>query len=199
MPVDPFNTRTSLIADACAGKSEAIDDFCRFYKPLIINRLKSSKGLQTADAEDVAQEVLMFLVSCLPKFEYDPSKTFRGFISKILSYKTFEHWRGSKKAQPSESVAHRILADKHSFQDILELLCENERKLHAEIILKEAKARAIKRGFHESTWQAWEGVFLKNKDYPTLANEMSLPESTLYAKVYRLNNLIRETARDLKF
>jgi len=56
MPVDPFNTRTSLIAEACAGKSEAIDDFCRFYKPLIINRLKSSKGLQTADAE---QEVLM--------------------------------------------------------------------------------------------------------------------------------------------
>ena len=125
----------------------------------------------------------MFLVSCLPKFEYDPSKTFRGFISKILSYKTFEHWRGSKKAQPSESVAHRMLADKHSFQDILELLCENELKLHAEIILKEAKARAIKRGFHESTWQAWEGVFLKNKGYPTLANEMSLPESTLYAKV----------------
>jgi len=198
MPADSFNTRTSLIADACSGKVEALNDFCCFYKPLIINRLKSSKGLQTADAEDVAQEVLMFLMSCLPNFEYDPSKTFRGFISKILNNKTYEHWRYSKKAHPSESVARRILADKHSFQDILEVLCENEQKLHLEIILKEAKARAIERGFKESTWQAWEGILIENKDYSTLAKEMNLPKSVLYAKVHRFNQLIQTTSKDLE-
>lgn len=197
MLADPFNTQTSFIVDACSGNEGALADLCRFYEPLIIKRLKTSMGLQTADAEDVTQEVLAVLVSRLPTFEYDPTKTFRGFLNRIISNKTFEHWRAAKKAKLSDSVARHILSEKKSIDEIIDVLCINESRLHLEFILKEAKARAAQRGFHETSWQAWKGHYVEEKDYAILVKEMNLSKGALYAAIHRFNKLMHQTAKDL--
>ena len=60
-------------------------EFVRFYGPAIRSWL-THWGLQEADAQDVAQNVLLRLTAKLPQFKYDPSKSFRGWLKTLTHH-----------------------------------------------------------------------------------------------------------------
>jgi RNA polymerase sigma-70 factor (ECF subfamily) len=75
------STHASLLARlADAGDTRAWREFDERYRELLW-RFARSRGLQPADADDVAQEVLHALTKRLPTFAYDPSKgRFRDYL-----------------------------------------------------------------------------------------------------------------------
>src|SRR5262249_21907897 len=62
--------------------------FVQLYTPLLF-RLARGAGAQDADAADLVQEVLTLLWRKLPTFDYDGSRSFRGWLRTVLLNK----WR----------------------------------------------------------------------------------------------------------
>src|SRR5207253_5992329 len=61
----------------------AWDEFVDRYGSKIVNWCRAWR-LQSADVQDVSQTVLMRLARRLREFQYDPSRSFRGFLKKMV-------------------------------------------------------------------------------------------------------------------
>jgi RNA polymerase sigma factor (sigma-70 family) len=83
VPVEP--TRSSLLSRLRDPADQAAwREFEDRYRDLIV-RFCRSRGLQLADAEDVAQAVLTNLVSAMPRFTYDRQKgRFRDYLFRCV-------------------------------------------------------------------------------------------------------------------
>ncbi len=67
-------TRPSLLIRVRDPADHAAwQEFAEIYRPVIL-RLAQSKGLQAADAEDIAQEVLATVAKAIAEREHDPRR-----------------------------------------------------------------------------------------------------------------------------
>ena len=65
-------TRASLLIRVRDPADQAAwHEFVEIYRPIIL-RLARQKGMQEADAEDVAQQVLVTLAKAVEQHEHDP-------------------------------------------------------------------------------------------------------------------------------
>src|ERR1043166_5847080 len=76
----------------------AWDRFVALYSPLLYQWARRI-GLESADAADLVQEVFTLLVRKLPDFQYDPDKTFRGWLWTV----TLNKWRERQRRQRPET------------------------------------------------------------------------------------------------
>lgn len=67
---------------------EAWARFIKLYTP-VLQRWAGRLGLQDADAADLVQDVFSVLLRKLPEFDYDPARSFRGWLRTVL----INHWR----------------------------------------------------------------------------------------------------------
>jgi RNA polymerase sigma factor (sigma-70 family) len=81
---DTPNTRASLVARIRDPRDdEAWQEFTEIYGPLI-RRLARGKGLQEADADDLAQDVFRVVAGAKENQAFDPSRgSFRGWLFSI--------------------------------------------------------------------------------------------------------------------
>lgn len=94
-----LSTRPSLLervkdrADASSWR-----EFEALYSPLI-RRYARARGLNPADADDVAQECMGKLVKVMPKFEYDPGRgRFKNYLRSMANH-AIESQRRRKRPQ----------------------------------------------------------------------------------------------------
>src|SRR6476619_4136163 len=66
--------------------------FVQLYTPLLFHWARKL-GLSAEDAADLAQEVLILLVQKLPEFNYDPERSFRGWLRTV----TLNKWRDRQR------------------------------------------------------------------------------------------------------
>src|SRR5579862_7014135 len=94
--------------------SETPDDpaaweaFVRRYGPKIYDWCRQWK-LQEADAEDVAQNVLLRLARKLRSFSYDSTKSFRGWLRTLTQHALSEFLDGKARVTPASGDS-QILA-----------------------------------------------------------------------------------------
>jgi RNA polymerase sigma-70 factor, ECF subfamily len=132
---------------AQSSSTEAWEEFVSQYGPLLFYWARRL-GLQEHDAADLVQDVLVVLVRKLPKFRYDPAKSFRGWLRTVLLNK----WRDRRTAVSPrllESAAEPMApADSEVFE-------EREYRLY---VLGQA-LRLMQAEFEPATWQAcWDTV-----------------------------------------
>ena len=77
------------------GDEEAWTRFVILYTPLLESWSRRA-GLQEADAADLVQSVFMRLAKELPRFHYDPTLRFRGWLRTV----TMNLLRDRKRAKP---------------------------------------------------------------------------------------------------
>src|SRR4051812_5915230 len=60
----------------------AWEQFVQIYTPLLYSWARHL-GLQSHDAAELVQDVFLVLIQKLPEFQYDPAKSFRGWLRTV--------------------------------------------------------------------------------------------------------------------
>lgn len=163
--------------------------FQEVYLP-IINSYCVYWGLQPADAEDVAQEVLAVVFRTMPSFEYEPGKgRFRAWLgtvtaNEIKSWCARSKRRGGVVALPSVDVNQ------------LAQHAANWSQFFAEQVFRVACSR-VREQCEPRTWQCFEATWLEHKSAPEVAREIGLPVHSVYVNKSRVLQRLEEEVRML--
>jgi RNA polymerase sigma-70 factor (ECF subfamily) len=149
-------------------------------------------GLQEADVQEVSQQVLTKVFVQLPRFVYDPSRSFRGWLRTIVRHAAHDALSsvprdagigGSETSSLLESVeAQADLARRMEEEYDLELL--------------EQASRIVRERVEPQTWKAYELTACERRTPSVVAGTLGMKVGTVYqAKSSILHQLRDEIAR----
>jgi RNA polymerase sigma-70 factor (ECF subfamily) len=185
-------TRYSLIARlGRAEDEEAWSEFLALYRPLVY-RIARRRGLQHADAEDLAQHVFSAIARAVRTFRPDPERgRFRSWLARIAQNATINALsRRPRDAAVGGSTVFDLLNQQlgHSGcpRDVLEL--ELRRSLFRRA------AERIRHEFRDATWKAFWLTAVEGQEIAAAASELGISVGSVYAArsriIYRLRREI---------
>ena len=114
MDESPSTRPSLLIRLRDPGDERAWAEFTEIYGPLV-HRLARRRGLQEADAEDLAQEVFRAVARAIERYDPDPDRgSFRGWLSRIAR-NLIINLLAARRRQPQgtgDTDVHRLLEDR---------------------------------------------------------------------------------------
>ena len=169
-------------------------EFVTFYGPPIRGWL-THWGLQEADAQDVAQNVLMRLTAKLPQFKYDPARSFRGWL-KTLTHHAWHDFVTEAGYRTRGSGDTSVLDQLQSIEAREDLAARVEATFDKELLemaLLRAKARVA-----NNTWLAFKLAALDGVPPQAVADQLGVRVSQVYLAKHRLQKLVQEEIRALE-
>lgn len=111
-------THTTLLLRLSDGAdSQAWHEFCDRYGELI-HTVSRRYSLQSADCDEVLQDVLVALSRAMPGFQYDPAKgKFRSYLKTVVLHAIFRRKAQSQGEVPLDDVGAltgALVIDQHS-------------------------------------------------------------------------------------
>ena len=94
-------TSVTLMEKMRNPREEDWERFFNLYTPYILAYARHL-GMPADRANDILQEVMIVLMRKLPRFEYDPARSFRAFLKRITRYKVLKAWENDKKHRPEQ-------------------------------------------------------------------------------------------------
>jgi RNA polymerase sigma factor (sigma-70 family) len=172
-------TRHSLLVRIRDPRDEmAWCEFTEIYGPLLV-RLARVKGLQEADAEDLAQEVFRSVARFAEGGGYDPARgSFRGWLLGIARNKAVDHFAAAQR-QP------RGTGD----TDVRDLLESQPTPSPEESALFEAEyrrrlfdwaAERVRAGSTEAAWRAFQMAGVEGRPAADVAEALGTTVGTVY-------------------
>lgn len=165
---------------------EAWQVFVEIYFPAIFHSLRV-KGLQHADAEDVAQQVLWSVSRSLSKQPYDPNRAkFRTWLETLI--------RNAAINALSRVPRDRGLGGDGSWDELParsdsdeQLLLDEYRKQ-----LFRVAAQQVSAEFGDDTWQAFWRTAVLQQSVDSVANDLGKQTGSIYAARSRVIKRIRQ-------
>jgi RNA polymerase sigma factor (sigma-70 family) len=189
-------TRESLLVQVRSpANREAWDEFALIYRP-VIYRLARHRGLQDADAQDLAQQVLMAVASAIGNFEKSSeSVQLRHWLRRVVRNAIVNALsrRPRDRAAGSSSVQELLLEQP---EDDSESSAQIELEYRRELYLRAAKI--VRRDIEPETWRAFELTVVENRSIDDAALELDKPVGTIYAARSRIMRRLREAVRELE-
>lgn len=185
-------TRTSLIASLSQPASrEAWVEFSTIYRPLIV-RVATAKGLQHADAEDLAQDVLAIVGRKIGDFELERPGSFRGWLGTITRNLVVNHLSRNKGPIGSgDSAVLMMLQQIPQSADPTATLFDLELRRFQ----FQTAAAEVKTHFSEATWDAFWMTAVERKSIGDAAKLLNKTEGAIRMARCRVLTRLRETAQ----
>jgi len=189
-------TRDSLLVQVQSPANRgAWDEFALMYRP-VIYRLARRRGLQDADAQDLAQRVLISVASAIGSWEKSSeSARFRHWLRRVARNAIIN----ALSRQPQDraaggSTVHELLLDQPG--DDPEADAQIELEYRRELYLRAAK---IVRGDVEpETWRAFELTVIEERSIDEAAVELDKSIGTIYAARSRIMRRLRQAVQELE-
>jgi RNA polymerase sigma-70 factor (ECF subfamily) len=164
-----------------AGDEHAWHRFVGLYTPLLCSWARRL-GCSETDLPDLVQEVLTQLVEKLPAFQYDPDRSFRGWLRAVAH----NRWRNlQRRAQlpMSGGVPADDLADPNPPDPFWE--SDYRRHLFARALT------LMQTEFEPTTWQACLETVVHGKPAAVVALELGLSPAAVYVAKSRVLSRLR--------
>ncbi|MEJ7595712.1 MAG: sigma-70 family RNA polymerase sigma factor [Planctomycetaceae bacterium] len=194
LPELPSVTSTSLLDCIRCQNGEAWERFVVFYCPLIYDVCRRH-GVQPADAEDVAQEVLHSVSRAIIDFRKErPGDSFRGWLYRIVQNKVRDHFR--RTARRPHSVGG---SDFQLSLDQLPAELSDDSILHDSAV-DPALTRAlemIRAEFKEQTWSAFWRLTVDGQSAAEVAADLGMKTNAVRQAKFRIMQRLRTEFGDL--
>lgn len=183
-------TRASLLLRVRDPEDQAAwQEFVEIYRPVIL-RLARQKGMQQADAEDVAQQVLVSVAKAIEQREHDRQRArFRTWLNRVAQNAILNALTRSKPDRGTGNTGLLAALQQHPSQqgpdsDLLRLEYRRE-------VFRWA-ARQVRREFQQETWDAFWRTAINGDDCDAVATELGKTRGAIYAARSRIIRRIQE-------
>jgi RNA polymerase sigma factor (sigma-70 family) len=162
----------------------AWDRFVRRYRPKIYGWCRQ-RGLQEADAEDVAQDVIALLTRKMAGFRYDPSRRFHAWLKTITRHALSDLMASRYRAVgdgPSpilETIEARIDLDRR-----IDEVFDRE-LLDLAIARVRARVAAV-------TWDAFRLTTFEGHSGTEASGLLGIPVASVFVARHRVQKMLRE-------
>ena len=184
------DTRSSLLIRVRDPADQAAwHEFVEIYRPVIL-RLARQKGMQDADAEDVAQQVLVAIAKAVEQREHDPKRAkFRTWLHRVAHNAILNALtRGRPDRGSGDSALLAVLNGQESQagpdSDLLRLEYRRE-------VFRWA-ARRIRQEFQQGTWDAFWLTAVEGQSVEAVAHELGKNPGAIYAARSRVMQRIQQ-------
>ena len=173
----PPDTRNSLIARLSnSADTDAWYEFSQVYRPMIV-RIGLAKGLQQADAEDLAQRVLVSVSGAIERWEPDGKAKFRTWLKRITDNAVLNALTRTKPDRAAGSTSMTELLGNISHQEgpdseLLELEYRRE--------IFQWAARKIRAEFTDTTWEAFWLTAVESKPAEEVGRLLGRNRGSIY-------------------
>ena len=165
------------------GHPDAWDRFVRLYAPLLV-RWAHLQGFRDADAEDLAQTVLVKLIRLLPGYECRDGRTFRGWLFTVCRNEGRDfRLRPATRALPGPDGLATVAALPASAD-----LDEGEYRRH----LVRRALELVRPDFAPATWTAFTRFVLDGLPAAEVGRELGVSANAVYLARNRVLTRVRE-------
>ena len=170
------DTRKSLLASLNDAAAEsAWNEFVVLYRPLIV-RVARAKGLQDADAEDLAQDVLTRVERSVGSFESQGPGSFRRWLFQVtrnlvINFLTRNKERGSTGGSNIQSLLRQHADVENRTGTLFDLELRRIRFRQAAEVVSDQVGR--------STWQCFFLTAVKDEPVAAVAKKLNKSEGAV--------------------
>jgi RNA polymerase sigma-70 factor (ECF subfamily) len=193
-PAEARTGSTLLVLLRDPADPQAWKAFVERYTPVVACWCRSW-NLQSADVEEVTQEVLLKLARGIRKFSYDPAKgRFRGWLL-TLAHNVWRDIRDARRRAgwgSGDPHVQHLLEEQEDRSGLAEAL---DQQFLTEIY-EEAQARVQLR-VSRDTWQAFQLLALEARPGAEVAVKLRLKVSAAYAARRRVQKMLAEEVHKL--
>jgi RNA polymerase sigma-70 factor (ECF subfamily) len=187
---------TSLLLRVQTCDPAAWERLVSLYSPLVY-RWCRQRGLQSADAADIGQEVFRAVARKIADFRRErPGDTFRGWLRTITRNKIRDHLR---RQQPGATG----VGGSEAQRQLLQLPSEDgeaddpaAEASEAALVYRRA-LKLLRQEFEERTWQAFWRVAVGDLAPAEVAAELGMTVNAVYLAKSRILRRLREEFADL--
>ncbi|AWM35975.1 RNA polymerase sigma factor RpoE [Gemmata obscuriglobus] len=195
--MDPAAARTSvtLLARLGGAPADAVawTEFLHRYGPQVLAWCRHW-NLQAADAEDVAQDVLLRVSRQMRTFRYDPARSFRGWLKTVARAAWADWLEARRRAVPAagDTSARHALESATARDDLVGRL---EAEFDRELL--DAAAARVRARVDARTWDAFALTALEGVGGAEAAERLGMKVATVYVAKGRVQKLLQEEVRAL--
>lgn len=177
---------------------ESWNEFAKIYRPAIIRTAKV-RGLQNADAEDLAQQVLISVANSIKHWKQDPQSnkraTFRTWLYQVTRNAVINALtRRAPDAASGNSKVNEMLNQRPVS------VGDNSSQLTIEIRRETFRyaANQIREDFQSGTWQAFWLTAVDGHSIETAAEELNKSHGAIYAARSRVMKRLKEMVQQIQ-
>jgi len=191
----PETRETLLLKIRDPSDAVAWGQFVAIYRPSIL-RLARRRGLQDADAENLAQQVLTSVSLAIGRWEKDDSRgTFHSWLLRIAHNEIVNAITRRRRdaGRGGTSVMEQLEQHPAQEQAVLALI-EDE---HRRAVFRWA-AEEIRPEFHETTWLGFWLTMVEGLPVETAAAELGKSVGSVYAARSRVMRRLKEKVHEFE-
>jgi len=187
------NTSLTLMMRVQQNQADprAWDDFVERYQPMI--RAWCLRWVaQAADADDLAQQVLLKLLTVMKSYRSDPKASFRGWLKTV----THNAWLDFARRPSNGQGAAGLDAIADSTDALTDLEKEMQQAFERELL--ELAMHRVEERVNPNTWQAFRLTSIENLSGAEAAERLNVPVSSIFVAKHRVLKLLEAEVRKLK-
>lgn len=173
---------------------EAWDEFVAIYRPVIL-RVAAAKGMQPADADDLAQQVLISVANSIDRFDPEnPVAKFRTWLRRIAQNAILNALRKqSSQRGVGDAPLHDMLESQAVSDNADSRLLQTEFRRE----LFQIAAKQIQREVSPVLWASFWQTSVEQQDVAAVAAELGTSVGSVYASRSRVMKRLREHVQRL--
>ncbi|MEM9186166.1 MAG: sigma-70 family RNA polymerase sigma factor [Planctomycetota bacterium] len=173
----------------------AWEEFVDRYGPKVYSWARH-RGLPTADAEDVTQNVLLKMASCLQQFEYDPTRSFRGWLHTVTK-NALNDFLGQSMRRMDVAAGGSVVLSRLNGVEAREDLFERLGNAFDAEVLEQAKA-GVRLRVTPERWRAFEMTAFEGVAAAAVAEQLQMKVATVYTAKSQVQRMLQEEVRCLE-
>jgi RNA polymerase sigma-70 factor (ECF subfamily) len=169
-------------------------EFFERYAPFVRARC-SVYGLDPASVDELCQRIWVELARRMPDYEYDPGRSFRGWLRRLCHHRAIDMLRERRDHREAALEGQEHVNGRQPEEDHAEVPAGKLRLLREALEAQEEVRRKVK----PSRWEAFWRVVIEDQSIGEAAAALGLKYATVYAGVNHVKELLRAEGERRKF